>query len=348
MKIKCFFAFVCLSLIMLAGCQQVEEEKFIQIIPTEAIHPRPVIIDTDMAADDWMAILMVLQRTDLEVQAITVTGAGEAHCDPGVENALGLVALADHKPIPVACGQETPLEGEHVFPQSWRDGVDNMMGLSLPEGENPISTMTAVQLLSLTIQNSPSKITILTLGPLTNLGELFLSQPEITEQIAGIYIMGGAVHVPGNMAFSVKGNKVAEWNIYVDPTAAEIVFGSGAPVILVPLDATNHAKVTREFYDQLESFHMTPEAAFVYDLLSQNKFNMVTSGQYYFWDPLAAALLVDESMANYENQPVCMVTQEGNDSGQTIIGEGCPNIRIAVSADSDRFEKTFIETLNYP
>ncbi len=78
--------------------------------------PRPVIIDTDLAADDWLAILYLLQRPEVSVKAITLTGAGEVHCDPGVANAMKLVALATDEAIPVACGRETPLAGDHTFP----------------------------------------------------------------------------------------------------------------------------------------------------------------------------------------------------------------------------------------
>lgn len=94
--------------------------------------PRPVIIDTDMAPDDWIAILYLLQRPDIEVKAITVAGTGEAHCHPGVQNALGLAAVAGKTGIPVACGRETPLQGQNVFPTEWRETADNMAGLSLP------------------------------------------------------------------------------------------------------------------------------------------------------------------------------------------------------------------------
>src|SRR5512144_2201583 len=91
--------------------------------------PRPVIVDTDMAPDDWMAILYLLQRQDISVQAITVAGTGEAHCGPGVRNALGLAALAGQPNIPVACGRETPLQGSHAFPDDWRAGADAVLGL---------------------------------------------------------------------------------------------------------------------------------------------------------------------------------------------------------------------------
>ena len=76
--------------------------------------PRPVIIDTDMAGDDWLAILYLLNRPDVSVQAITVTGTGEAHCGPGIKHALSLTALAGQPDIPVSCGRETPLQGDHA------------------------------------------------------------------------------------------------------------------------------------------------------------------------------------------------------------------------------------------
>ena len=103
-----------------------------------SLKPSPVIIDTDMAADDWMAILYLLNRTDITVEAITVTGAGEAHCGPGVENALKLINLAGKTNIPVACGPEVPLSGGHTFPAGWRTSVDNLLGLDLPSGNSQV------------------------------------------------------------------------------------------------------------------------------------------------------------------------------------------------------------------
>src|SRR6188474_693963 len=113
-------------------------ESFAQDAPR-----KPIIIDTDMAADDWRAILYLLQRIDVEVRAITVTGTGEAHCKPGVQNALNLLALADNPDIPVACGRETPLQGDHAFPDALRASDDRMAGLTLPTSSNPPSAMTA-------------------------------------------------------------------------------------------------------------------------------------------------------------------------------------------------------------
>ncbi len=90
--------------------------SIVEPTPTPIPDPIPVIIDTDMALDDWLAILYLLNHPEVIVKAITVTGAGEAHCGPGVSNALKLISLTENNNIPVACGRETPLAGEHTLP----------------------------------------------------------------------------------------------------------------------------------------------------------------------------------------------------------------------------------------
>jgi pyrimidine-specific ribonucleoside hydrolase len=309
--------------------------------------PRPVIIDTDMAPDDWMAILYLLQRPDIDVNAITVVGTGETHCAPGVVNALRLVALAGESGIPVACGRETPLAGDQVFPEGWRERADTLAGLDAPEVEAPASETGAVEMLVSMINASPEPVTLLTLGPLTNLAEAVQADAGILENIQQVYMMGGALEVLGNVSFSGIDNQVAEWNIFIDPLALRQVLESGAPVTFVPLDATNHAPVNLDFYLQLQANHRTPEAAFVYDLLTA-QFDSVTSGIYYFWDPLAAAILVDESLAYLKEGNVMVNVEPGTSYGLTrLMNSGLP-ARYAKSVDAGRFEYEFLRTLNQP
>src|SRR5574341_1775158 len=106
--------------------------------------PRTIVIDTDMGGDDWMAILYLLNRADVQVQAITVTGTGLAHAEPGATNALGLAALAGQPDIPVAAGRQTPLAGDHAVPSDWRTDADMLSGLSLPSNPHAISSQNAV------------------------------------------------------------------------------------------------------------------------------------------------------------------------------------------------------------
>lgn len=312
---------------------------------------RSVLIDTDMAADDWMAILYLLNRPDVNVEAITVTGTGEAHCEPGVKNAMDLAALAGQPDIPVSCGRSTPLGGDHAFPAEWRTRVDALAGLTLQSNPAPVVPQSAVDLLTAKIMSMPGKVTVITLGPLTNLAEALQSAPEIVENIEMLYIMGGAVDVPGNVGASHAGidNPVADWNIYVDPRAAAIVLQSGVPVTLVPLDATNHVPVTTDFIERLKEDRTTPEAMFVYEVLSQTQYyDFVRYGEYYFWDPLAAAILTENSLADFETRTVTVIEEEGSHSGQTQASESGASVRMAVGVDAERFEGLFLDALNSP
>jgi inosine-uridine nucleoside N-ribohydrolase len=310
---------------------------------------RPVVIDTDMGNDDWMAILYLLNRPDVEVKAITVSGTGLAHCEPGTRNALRLLALAEHNAVPVACGRETPLVGDHAFPDEWRVGADNLSGLRLPEGPGDVSEKGAAELLLETVGASSGKATLLALGPLTNVAEAVQRSPSLTSNLEMVYIMGGAVDVPGNIASVGVGidNDVAEWNIYVDPRAANIVLESGAPVTLVPLDATNHVPVDRAFYQRIEKNRASPEVEFIFSVLTQLG-ESIDAGGYYLWDAMAAAILTDETLASFETRNLSVVEGEGPESGRTRVTPGGPGVRVVLSADGPRFEQVFLDTLNSP
>lgn len=335
-----------LALLALAACASPAEPRATATPHTGT--PRPVIIDTDMAADDWLAILFVLKRQELAVKAITVTGAGEAHCGPGVRHALDLAALAGQPNIAVACGRETPLRGSHVFPAAWRDSVDALLGLQLPANPAPPAPETAPALMRAVIEASPVPVTLLTLGPLTNVAEALQAAPDLAGRVAMVYVMGGAVDVPGNLPGSGAGledNHNAEWNIYVDPYAANVVLQSGAPVTVIPLDATNQVPVTLDFYDRLARERATPEAEFVYDVLTHNR-DFVQFGSYFFWDSLAAAILSDEGLAEFNSRSLVVVEAEGSESGQLETAAGGPVVRYAMSVDQARFEQRFLDTLN--
>ena len=159
--------------------------------------------------------------------------------------------------------------------------------------------------------------------------------------------MGGTVSSPGNVGQSGVGidNNTAEWNFYIDPFAANLVLGSGAPVTLVPLDATNHVPLTSKLYNRLKSERTTPEAAFVFDVLTANA-EFIDTGRYYLWDPLAAAMLTDEGLGVFMDKNLCVVEAEGFESGWSQVVSGCPQVRVAVSADGYRFEQLFLDTLN--
>jgi inosine-uridine nucleoside N-ribohydrolase len=307
--------------------------------PTMPPKATPIVIDTDMAQDDVMAILYLLKRPDVDVKAITVAGTGMAYCQEGTRHALGLVALAGAAHIPVACGREEPLQGYNALPTSWRSDSKSFPGLDLPE-TGAVSEKTAVDLLTATIRSSPQKVVLLTLGPLTNVGEALQHSPELADNLEMIYILAGAVDVPGNI---IK-NDVADWNAWVDPHAANLVFEAGAPITLVPLDATNLVPVTVFHYEALRDNHFTPEATAVFDMLTGNP--SLYRGGLYVWDPLAAAILADESLASFEPRRLTVIEEGREQMGRTLESEDGVEVRVAVSADAQRFEQEFLSTLN--
>src|SRR5215216_2475122 len=166
--------------------------------------PKSVIFDTDMAHEDMFAALFLLSHPNVDLKAITVSGTGEAHCGPGVDHALGLVKLSGYQDIPVTCGRETPLIGDHEFPAEWRQAADHAYGVTLPVG-GAASPLSASNLIIDTLQKAEEPITIVAVGPLTNIAEAIQKEARITENIKEIYIMGGAVNVAGNVGNSAGG-----------------------------------------------------------------------------------------------------------------------------------------------
>lgn len=308
---------------------------------------KPVIYDTDMAHEDMFSALFLLSHPNVDVRAITVTGTGEAHCGPGVTHALGLVTLSGRESIPVSCGRETPLQGDHEFPAQWRQAVDDAYGVVLPDG-GAESTLSAADLIVQVLQDSEQPVTIVAVGPLTNIAEALQKAPEIGSRIKEIYIMGGAVNVEGNVGNSGVGiqNNYAEWNIYIDPKAANIVFQSGVQIILVPLDATKDVPVTRQFYKALDKNRNTPAASLVYEILTTN-LDFVDSGGFQFWDSLTAALFTDPGIASFEDMQLSVVEEEGMESGRTKAAPDGTVIKVATSADRNKFEQLFLTTLNW-
>ena len=305
--------------------------------------PAPVVIDSDMISDDWMAALFLLNDPKFTVKAITVAGTGFADCDAGVRSALGLLALTDYGDVPVSCGSASPLMGDNAPPAEWRTTLQMVKELDLPEGGDPVEQDSAT-LFTSAIQDSPEPVTVLALGPLTNVGAALEATPALVENIEMIYVMGGAVDVDGSSVS--EENTVAEWNMYCDPHAARIVVESGAPITLVPLDATNEVPVTPEFVAHLEAEKSTPEAEFVAALLANNA-ESIASGSYYFWDPLAAVVMSDPSLVTLTPRDVTVIAVPGApDDGRTKPVANGSEMLVATAPDGDALEAALIAGWN--
>lgn len=335
-----------LVLLVATGCDNdsADREADTSMSPTasgpEAGHP--VVVDTDLASDDMVALLFLLSSNEVDVRAVTVSGAGEVRCPRGLEVARGLLAVTGHDQVPVACGRSTPLAGDHAFPTEWRDAADAAWGLELPDVEVPGGRLSAVELLTETL--SSGRVTLLTLGPLTNPAEAFRAHPDLPGRVRSVVVMGGALDVGGNVYAEGVESPTAEWNLYVDPVAADEVLASGVPITLVALDATNRVPITPQFVEQFQRESETQAGEIVGRLLESNP--LVGSGEAYFWDPLAAAVLVQPDLVATEKTQIQIVTEQGADSGRTVRDSAGYRVEIAVDADAEKVEDLLADTLH--
>lgn len=299
----------------------------------------PIVVDTDMAAEGIMSILYFLEQEELNVLAITVSGTGLVHCDAGVDQVLGLLALVGADPVPVACGPEEPIAGFNSFPTSWRAGADDAYGLVLPAG-NEASTSSAPELLASVIAESPKPVVVYADGPQTNLAHALMLDPGLVENVERAFVMGGAIEVSGN---AIR-NPEAEWNIWVDPVAADEVFRSGMPITLVTLDATNQVPLNLFHLAALEEHQSSPAAEAVVTMLQGN--DQIATGGLYFWDQLTAALLVDETLATSSERSVEVVLSDDRaTAGVTIEDSTGTPMDVIETVDVQGFETHFLSVI---
>jgi inosine-uridine nucleoside N-ribohydrolase/photosystem II stability/assembly factor-like uncharacterized protein len=308
--------------------------------PEAAVTPnttaRPVVIDTDMSVDDWMAILFLLHRRDVSVKAITVSGTGAAHGAPGARNVIRLLDLERRRGIPVAYGRATTFPRGQAFPETWRAALDSMLNIQLPRPSRAVSRLSAAKLIAKVAAKSP--VEVLELGPSTNFADALRAVPGLRKRVTSVTLMGGALGAGGNAP-----GGTAEWNFYIDPVAADIVLRSGIPWTLVSLDATNAVPYNEAFYKRLGRRPETAAARFVFDALSKQ---MPGKGLY-FWDPFAAAVLVDPCVATFERQTIRVVTK-GLAAGRTVKAQNGSPVQVALKGDQARFEEAFLSALNTP
>lgn len=201
--------------------------------------PRRIIIDTDPGQDDAVAILLALASPE-EIDVIGITAvAGNVPLSLTAKNARIICELANQPDIPVYAGCDRPMgrvlvTAEHVH------GATGLNGPKLPDPTMPLQDQHAVEFIIQTLRQEPSgTVTLCPLGPLTNIATAFERAPDIVEKVQEIVLMGGAYFEVGNIT------PAAEFNIYVDPQAADIVFKSGAPIVVMSLDVTHKALVTK-------------------------------------------------------------------------------------------------------
>ena len=188
--------------------------------------PCPVVIDTDPGVDDAIALLMALSSPEIDVVGLTTT-AGNVPISPATRNALAILEAVGRADIPVAKGAARPIRGRYAYARH----VHSAEGLThpLPPPASRPSDTGAVRFLAQTLRAHPGAVTVIALGPLTNLARLHRDHPAVLPLASRLLVMGGAVQTPGNIT------PHAEFNFYSDPTAARLVMESGIPLTLIDM-----------------------------------------------------------------------------------------------------------------
>ncbi|MFL9706953.1 pyrimidine-specific ribonucleoside hydrolase RihA [Aeromonas veronii] len=204
----------------------------------------PVILDCDPGHDDAIALILALASPELNVLAVT-TSAGNQTPDKTLNNALRILTLLGRDDIPVAAGAPKPLARELIIADNVH-GESGLDGPKLPDPAFAPQAMTGLELMAKCLRESPQPVTLVPTGPLTNIALLLAAHPELKPKIARIVLMGGAAGA-GNWT------PAAEFNIYVDPEAADMVFKSGIPITMCGLDVTHEAQVMDEDIERVRA-----------------------------------------------------------------------------------------------
>ncbi len=302
---------------------------------------RRIIIDTDPGLDDALAILLALASPELEVLGLT-TVAGNVPLAGTAANALRLCELGRRTDIPVFAGCDRPLRRKPTT--TLRHGETGLDGANLPPPAMALREGHAVTwLIDRVMGAAPATITLCALAPLTNVATALAEEPRLAKRLAGIVIMGGAGDGGGNVT------PEAEFNIHVDPHAAEIVFASGADLTLVPLDLSRQVLVNEARIARIRAIGSNVARAAAGMLEYYNSKAELAAGSP-LHDPCVIAHLLDPTLFSGPVVNVAVEVADGPRLGVTAIDwdgrSGRPaNARILNAADPDRFFDLLIARL---
>ncbi len=272
--------------------------------------PRRVIIDTDPGVDDAMAILLALNSPELKVEALTVV-PGNVEAAQGLENALKLVSLAGRCDVLVAGGAQHPLNQKLITAQFWH-GKNGLAGVELPAPTCKADPRFGPDLIIEMVHKYPHEITLIPVGPLTNIALAVSKDPGIAFLVKDIVIMGGSI-TGGNV------DGAAEANIYNDPEAAQIVFNAGWTVTMIGSDVGERTLMTRKYVTQLQANH-APESDFIAKLADFYLTRSEKSGYQgaAMYDPLAVGTVIDPTLVTLKSMHVDVETRGEFTRGETV------------------------------
>jgi inosine-uridine nucleoside N-ribohydrolase len=324
---------------------------------------RKVILDVDTSGDDIMAILYLLAQPDVDIKAITIV-RGVSDVKNGTEIVLRVLALTGHPDIPVVQGADVPMEGNNAFPAKWQPPVDHPFGLDLPPHTLKPSAQNADEVISSLLKKFKGDISILALGPLTNIASVFMKEPALAGYANGIYVSDGAVYVKGaiNLEYPAIKNTVAGWNLWVDARAAGIVFGSAAKITLVPLDLTAvhgahplllKSGIVKRYNSRVEGNVGQSLSAIFNNWITyyhaDTKIND-TEEQAPVWDLVTAEIYCNnEVCTEWQEQRIKIKSGDPDTDGQiVIVKDKNPNVRICLQGSQDLFEESLLKTASLP
>ncbi|HEX9726171.1 MAG TPA: nucleoside hydrolase [Vicinamibacteria bacterium] len=313
----------------------------------------PVVLDVDPGIDDALAILLALSSPELSVEGITVV-AGNVEVDVGLRNARQILELAGRSDIPVARGAEAPLVGRLVTSRHVH-GDNGLGNVELPAPAAIPYPGTATDLIVNKIREHAGRITLIPVGPLTNIAIALKQHPELVPDIKAIVLMGGSLS-GGNIT------PAAEFNIYNDPEAAEMVFHSGAPIVMVGLDVTEKTILGADHLRTVQRA-ASPISQLVWSL---TEFHLNERGAegIMMHDPLAVGVAIDPSFVETKRLHVGVETKGEMTRGETVAARRGyslkfleshgtrtvagqedlpPNAEVCVGVDSERFLDFFVK-----
>lgn len=314
--------------------------------------PEHVLIDTDPGIDDAMALLLALLSPELEIAAIT-TVSGNVFVDTATRNVFTILSLLSPEVRPsVAKGASRPRRKEpiHAAHIHGDDGLGRLDRYHYPSPSGTLSDRHAVDEILYQLRVSAQPLTVIALGPLTNIAEAIEKDREVMAKVKRIVMMGGAVAVPGNIT------PVAEFNLFVDPHAASIVFNAGIPLTVVPLDVTRQVKLTEERLTAAVACRQTAVSQFLLDCTAEAfAFAKEQEGEacIYLHDPLAVSIVIDPSLVSMQAMHIEIETQGEITQGMTVADRRSlkpalkkpPNAEICVGVDAQRFVSFLLERI---
>jgi purine nucleosidase len=306
--------------------------------------PTRILFDTDPGIDDACAILLALASPEVSVEGLSVVH-GNCSLEQAITNALSVLELAQAAQIPVARGCELPLvQPSLLAPETHGDTGLGYASLPAPRAQS--ITQHAVDFLIEKILASPGEITLLAIGPLTNVALALRQEPRIIQALKEIIVMGGALRHEGNTT------ALAEFNTSVDPHAAHIVYHAGIPTTLVPLDVTYQCILTANDVRRLQEVD-APVTKFVADA---TRFYMEFHDEFQkidgcvINDPLALALTFAPELCDYRELPVDVDLSGGISMGKTVAdfynyGKRPANMKVALGVRARDFIDLFVDRI---